>query len=113
MVNNEMSEMDIMNFAYNFINLLKKKDNEILELKMEVKRLQEEVRMEVPVELTKDEVINASCPVYVVSKTYSKGFYALPVLGAVKNAVGGLYHFDHYGKTWIAYSSCPDFDVNK
>lgn len=114
----EMTENEIMNFAYDFTNLIKRKNADICELKNEIKNLREQIRMESPVVLAKEEVGCITCPVWVVPinrfpiNLSKRGFYALPVNGGVRTAQGGLYRLDNYNKTWVAYSTRPDLDIS-
>jgi hypothetical protein len=109
-----MTELEIMNFALEFNNLLKQKGFKISELERENRRLTETVNQltKPPTALTVDEIIKAERPVFVLlTKPYNssvaKGFYAIPSadLTGVITPKKSVYRYEKYGITWIAYST--------
>lgn len=104
----EMTENEITNFAFNFMNLIRQKNATITELQTQVKELSNQLRSIKPVRLTKEEVQQVDCPVWVVpGNRYQNGFYALPITGGVISNNGGRYIINNYEKTWVAYSTKP------
>ena len=108
-----MTELEIINFAYDFVNIIKEKNTTIQELNRKIQELLEQIRMETPTKLTREEVNSISCPVWVVPQNSKNGFYALPVNGGVITAEGGRYRLDNYDKTWVAYSTRPVTNINE
>lgn len=104
----EMTETEITNFALNFNNLINQKNRTIAELQMQVKELSNQLRAKAPVKLSKEEIRQIDCPVWVVpGNRHQNGFYALPITGGVISNKGGRYTLDNYDKTWVAYSTKP------
>ena len=110
-----MSETDIMNFTYNFLNLIGQKDNKIAKLTDEIQILKGTVRqLQNPGKrLSVDEIRWAKRPVFCirignVPKRIRK-FYGIPaedqsgVIGPKK----GIYRYEDYSKTWEAFSEMP------
>lgn len=110
---NEMSELEIMNFASDFNNLIKSKNTEIGTLQEENRRLSAVVsQLSKPDrKLTVKEIRDAKRPVYCFrinekSALLRKGFWAVPVTFGVMNAeTRGTYDYTNYEKTWIAFSN--------
>lgn len=103
----DMTEQEILNFSYDFINLINEKNNEIWRLKEIIKTLEEQLESIKTRRLAYEEVIYWKRPVWVQTK-HKNGFYAIPVTGGVKTGKGGIYGFCNYGITWIAYSEKPE-----
>ena len=111
MENKNMTENDIINFAFNFRNLINDKNNKINELKAEVRQLQEQLKAVNAELLEPDEIINRKRPVWV--KTSNNGdFYALPISNGVISAKMGRYDIRKYRITWVAYSDRPAVDID-
>lgn len=106
-IRKEMTEIEIKNFAHDFINLINHKDIEINNLKDEIDRLKEQLKSLNPTKMTSKEVATSKRPVWVITKDYKHEFYALPISNGVMSVEGGRYYMDNYEKTWIAYSDRP------
>lgn len=107
-----MTETEIQNFALNFSNLIRNKNNEIAELKSENSRLRATVKKlaEPGRKLTEKEVREGNMPVYCLHMKRKLGFWAVPIkdrTGVISNTKG-VYQYSDYGKTWCALSAQPD-----
>lgn len=105
---NELTEFEINNFAYSFINLIKDKNGEIGDLKKEIRELKGQLNSLLSIsKLTADDVLRTERPVWVVTKNTKRGFYALPTMKGVIDNRNGKYNIFYYEKTWIAFSEKP------
>lgn len=109
----DMTELEIMNFAHNFNNLIQAKNNEISYLKSENSRLKAAVRQlaEPGKRLTVEEIQEGNRPVYCFHmKTGKSSFWGIPLkdmMGVISNTKG-VYRYSDYGKTWYALSAQPE-----
>lgn len=109
-----MTELEIMNFALDFSNLIRTKNAEIGKLKSKNDRLEAISRKFIQhgVELTLNEVRSADRPVFVYTlnpqykRLSSSGCWAVPKKKGegVLTARGGTLFFSNYGMTWVAYT---------
>ncbi|OPY64103.1 MAG: hypothetical protein A4E56_00157 [Pelotomaculum sp. PtaU1.Bin065] len=106
-----MTELEIVNFALDFNNLIQQKNNEIAALKSEnirlkaiVRQLEESSRI-----LTEEEIREGERPVYCFhTKQGNAGFWGVPLrdrMGVI-SSTKGIYRYINYGKTWYALSVC-------
>jgi hypothetical protein len=108
-----LTELEITNFAHNFINLINDKNREISVLKRENARLKATVSQltEPGRRLTKDEVREGNQPVFCFHiKKDKDGFWGIPLSsyrGVISNRKG-IYLYDNYNKTWYAFSRQPE-----
>ncbi|HBC94349.1 MAG TPA: hypothetical protein DCZ10_15980 [Pelotomaculum sp.] len=107
-----MTELEINNFAYNFINLINAKNNKIRHLKSEVTRLRAVVTQQTEPgrRLTEEEVREGKQPVYAYHMAQKTIGWVIPLsnlIGVISNKKG-VYKYSDYGKTWYALSARPE-----
>lgn len=110
----DMTELEIQNFALNFYNLINHKNSQIAALKTENAKLTAIVSGHIKAgrELTENEIMDAKRPVFVYHKgryATKKGFWAVPLedrIGVI-SARKGMYRYDDYGRTWVAFPDEP------
>jgi hypothetical protein len=111
----EISEIEIKNFALDFVNLINSKNNEISQLKGENIRLRAAITQlsEPDRRLTEKEVREGERPVYafhlnrVSFQTSGTIGWVVPLrdgIGVINNRKG-VYHYSDYGRTWYALSA--------
>lgn len=112
----QMTEIEIMNFALDFNNLIGNKNGEIGRLKAENKRLAALVsslsKSTSTAKLTADDVRYAARGVWIESlnsKYKSHGQYAIPLNdgSGVLTGEKHIFRYEHYGKTWVAFAEMP------
>jgi hypothetical protein len=108
-----MTELEIINFAHAFCNLINNKNREIGCLKEQNKKLQAVVNeLLVPGKrLSEKDIRNAKQPVFCfhVHPFNSKdcGFWGVPLddnTGVITNRIG-VMRYENYEKTWYAMTS--------
>lgn len=110
----DMSELEIMNFALNFNNLINQKDGEIAELsnKNEILKATVSQLLKPGKRLSVEEIKSAKRPVFCRAFNLPKKlseFYALPCedKSGVISPRKGIYRYEDYLKTWEAFSEKP------
>lgn len=116
----EMTEHEIMNFAYDFVNLINAKNHEISNARSENQRLRAAIAQlsEPGRRLTEKEIREGQLPVYA----YHLNTPSLQKSGAIgwvvslKDGTGvigsskGVYRYNDYGRTWYALSARPEHE---
>ena len=110
----DMTELEIQNFALDFSNLINRKNGQIAALKTENAKLAAIASGYIKAgrKLTEDEIRAAKRPVFVYHKeryATKKGFWAVPLedrIGVI-SARKGMYRYDDYGRTWVAFPDEP------
>lgn len=110
----DMTELEIDNFALNFTNLIRQKNGEICDLKVKNQIMKNElIQLRRPGKLLSiEEVRQAERPVFVRHIPHDErfhDFYAVPMQDGtgVVGPTKGVYRYDNYLKTWEAFSEKP------